>query len=115
MAAPAAPWKQLIMNALEFNSNLKHSSYVQLATIGSNGRPANRTVVFGGFHDDSNKIQINTDSRSCKVEELKQCPFAEICWYFTDSWEQFRIKGSVGIIDGSVPDPVKLQVRIAKL
>ncbi|KAF9602472.1 hypothetical protein IFM89_028486 [Coptis chinensis] len=77
MAASAAPWKQLIMNALELNSNLKHSSYVQLATIGSNGRPANRTVVFRGFHDDSNKIQINTDSRSCKVEELKQCPFAE--------------------------------------
>ncbi|KAF9611243.1 hypothetical protein IFM89_028313 [Coptis chinensis] len=33
----------------------------------------------------------------------------KICWYFTNSWEQFRIKGSVGIIDNSVPDPVKLQ------
>ncbi|KAF6175059.1 hypothetical protein GIB67_026198, partial [Kingdonia uniflora] len=110
----SAPWKQLLLQALETNSKLKHSSFFQLATIGSNGRPANRTVVFRGFEEGSNKIQINTDSRSCKVDDLKGCPFAEvicpeICWYFTDSWEQFRINGRVDVIDGLNPDPVKLQ------
>ncbi|KAB5527219.1 hypothetical protein DKX38_021066 [Salix brachista] len=44
-----------------------------------------------------------------QIEELKHCPFAEICWYFTDSWEQFRISGRVDVIDGSNPDPEKLQ------
>ncbi|KAL5719065.1 pyridoxal 5'-phosphate synthase [Ranunculus cassubicifolius] len=107
----AAPWKQLLLTAMEFNSHLKHSTYFQLATIGCNGKPANRTVVFRGFQEDSNKIQINTDHRSCKVEDLKQFPFAEICWYFIDSWEQFRINGTVDVIDGSNPDPVKLQQR----
>ncbi|KAK9910140.1 hypothetical protein M0R45_034115 [Rubus argutus] len=105
------PWKQLLLSALESNAHLRHSSYFQLATIGSNGRPSNRTVVFRGFQEDNDKIQINTDCRTRKIEELKHCPFAEICWYFTDSWEQFRINGTVDIIDGSNSDPTKLQQR----
>ncbi|KAG9144834.1 hypothetical protein Leryth_025640 [Lithospermum erythrorhizon] len=107
----SAAWKQLLLNAVESNSHLKHSSYFQLATIGSNGKPSNRTVVFRGFQDDSDNIQINTDTRTRKVEDLKHCPYAEMCWYFTDSWEQFRINGSVDTIDASNPDPLKLQQR----
>ncbi|BFG22204.1 pyridoxine/pyridoxamine 5-phosphate oxidase 2 isoform X1 [Prunus yedoensis var. nudiflora] len=110
VTAPA-PWKQLLLNAMESNAHLRHTSYIQLATIACNGRPSNRTVVFRGFQEDSDKIQINTDGRSRKIEELRHCPFAEICWYFTDSWEQFRINGTVDIIDGSNPDPIKLQQR----
>ncbi|XP_074331625.1 pyridoxine/pyridoxamine 5'-phosphate oxidase 2 isoform X2 [Apium graveolens] len=118
-----APWKQLVLNAMQSNSHLKHSSYFQLATIGINGRPANRTVVFRGFQEDSDKIQINTDSRTHKfsVTRLTNNPqyfrlktsknVHSICWYFTDSWEQFRINGAVDVIDGSNPDPVKLQQR----
>ncbi|CAK7348690.1 unnamed protein product [Dovyalis caffra] len=64
-----------------------------------------------GFEENSDRIQINTDCRTRKIEELKHCPFAEICWYFTDSWEQFRINGRVDVIDGSNPDPEKLQQR----
>ncbi|KAI3796487.1 hypothetical protein L1987_39158 [Smallanthus sonchifolius] len=109
--AATAPWKQLLLNALQSNSHLRHSSYFQLATIGPNGMPANRTVVFRGFQDATNKIQINTDCRTHKIEDLTHWPFAEICWYFTDSWEQFRINGAVDVIDGSNPDLIKLQQR----
>ncbi|XP_021815018.1 pyridoxine/pyridoxamine 5'-phosphate oxidase 2 isoform X2 [Prunus avium] len=76
VTAPA-PWKQLLLNAMESNAHLRHTSYIQLATIACNGRPSNRTVVFRGFQEDSDKIQINTDGRSRKIEELKHCPFAE--------------------------------------
>ncbi|XP_028767592.1 pyridoxine/pyridoxamine 5'-phosphate oxidase 2 isoform X1 [Neltuma alba] len=106
-----SPWKQLLMNALESNSHLKHSTFFQLATIGTNGRPSNRTVVFRGFQDNTDKIQINTDGRSRKIEELKHCSSGEICWYFTDSWEQFRINGQIDVIDGLNPSPLKLQQR----
>lgn len=138
--------------------------------------------VFRGFQDNTDKIQINSDTRSRKVlyfsksiflsflfslysclihthtcksliylnkinnmqiEELKSCPFSEvitfwvlhvyffwfrhlvllslfltvymmyqICWYFTESWEQFRINGRVDVIDGSNSDPEKLQVML---
>ncbi|KAL3620093.1 Pyridoxine/pyridoxamine 5'-phosphate oxidase 2 [Castilleja foliolosa] len=33
------------------------------------------------------------------------------CWYFTESWEQFRISRPIDVIDGTNPDPVKLQQR----
>ncbi|EXB83872.1 Uncharacterized protein L484_023479 [Morus notabilis] len=111
METVKAPWKQLLLDAVEANAHLKHSSFFQLATVGCNGRPANRTVVFRGFQEDTDKIQINTDFRSRKVEELKRSPFAEICWYFTESWEQFRINATVDIIDGTIHDPLKLQQR----
>ncbi|KAI9399975.1 hypothetical protein POPTR_002G173800v4 [Populus trichocarpa] len=106
-----SPWKRLLLSAIESNSHLKHSYFVQFATIGSNGRPSNRSVVFRGFEENSDRIQINTDFRTRKIEELNHCPFAEICWYFTDSWEQFRINGRVDVIDGSNPNPAKLQQR----
>ncbi|XP_078154377.1 pyridoxamine 5'-phosphate oxidase family protein [Carex rostrata] len=105
------PWKALLLKALDSNSHLKHSSFFQLATVGTSGRPSNRTVVFRGFEEGSDKIQINTDTRSNKIEELKHFPFSEICWYFSDSWEQFRINGKIDIIDSSNPDPAKLQQR----
>ncbi|XP_078442624.1 pyridoxamine 5'-phosphate oxidase family protein isoform X1 [Wolffia australiana] len=107
----AAPWKQLILSALETNAHLKHNRFIQLATVTPNGQPSNRTVVFRGFFPESDKIQINTDWRSSKIEDLKNCPFGEICWYFTDSWEQFRLSGRIDIIDASYPDPAKLQLR----
>ncbi|MCD9558749.1 hypothetical protein HAX54_016329 [Datura stramonium] len=144
-SSATAPWKQLLLNSINANSHLKHSSYFQLATVGSNGRPSNRTVVFRsvfiissyskfrdfiifivgflssffflvfgrGFQDGTDKIQINTDSRSRKIEDLKHCPFAEVCWYFTETWEQFRIHGKVDMIDASNSEPDKLKQREA--
>ncbi|KAK6142666.1 hypothetical protein DH2020_023014 [Rehmannia glutinosa] len=90
-SSSAAPWKQLLIGSIQANSHLKHYSYFQL--------------------DESDRILINTDTRSRKIDDLKHCPFAEICWYFTESWEQFRISGPVDVIDGMNPDPVKLQQR----
>lgn len=57
-------WKQLLLNALESNTHLKHVSYMQLATVGTNGKPSNRTVVFRGFQDNTDNILINTDTRT---------------------------------------------------
>ncbi|KMZ59628.1 Pyridoxal 5'-phosphate synthase [Zostera marina] len=110
MASPA-PWKQLLLTALDSNSHLKHANFIQIATVGFNGKPSNRTVVFRGFSGNSDKFQINTDLRTNKVEDIKHCPFAEVCWYFTETWEQFRINGKIDIIDGLNSSPLKLQQR----
>ncbi|KAF7051295.1 hypothetical protein CFC21_059546 [Triticum aestivum] len=110
-SALSSPWRALLQRALDANAHLKHSTFFQLATVGAGGRPANRTVVFRGFQEHCDKIQINTDARSNKIGEIKEWPLGEICWYFTDSWEQFRISGIIDVIDGSSPDPAKLQQR----
>nr|CAB3497284.1 unnamed protein product [Digitaria exilis] len=114
-SALSSPWRALLQRALDGNAHLRHSTYIQLATVGAGGWPANRTVVFRGFQEHCDKIQINTDARSNKIGELRNWPFGEvvlqICWYFTDSWEQFRISGIIDVIDGSSADPAKLQHR----
>ncbi|KAL6126337.1 hypothetical protein ACLB2K_074388 [Fragaria x ananassa] len=113
VTAPA-PWKQLLLSALEAASSqcLGSQRPPQTLFLLSARKDDNFTgKTFRGFQEESDKIQINTDCRTRKIEELKHCPFAEICWYFTDSWEQFRINGTVDIIDGSNSDPMKLQQR----
>ncbi|KAK1303337.1 Pyridoxine/pyridoxamine 5'-phosphate oxidase 2 [Acorus calamus] len=51
--------------------------------------------------------------RLSQIDELKAFPFGEICWYFTDSWEQFRISGKIDLIDASNSNPVKFQKAIS--
>ncbi|KAF8780383.1 hypothetical protein HU200_001495 [Digitaria exilis] len=110
-SALSSPWRALLQRALDGNAHLRHSTYFQLATVGAGGWPANRTVVFRGFQEHCDKIQINTDARSNKVCCQRNVCVLQICWYFTDSWEQFRISGIIDVIDGSSADPAKLQHR----
>jgi PPOX class probable FMN-dependent enzyme len=93
-----APWRSPLARALHRNRSLVYSRYVQLATVQADQRPANRTVVFRGFVDGSNQLQFITDQRSQKVEQLRNNPWAEVCWYFPKTREQFRIAGKLQLI-----------------
>lgn len=94
----AQKWLADIVEALEYNSTHHHARYVQLATIGQSGKPAVRNVVFRGFCADSDEFIIHTDMRSDKIQQLQQHPEVELCWYFTESRQQFRISGKTRII-----------------
>lgn len=104
-------WRQLLATSLQANAHLKHSSYFQLATVRKDGRPANRTVVFRGFADESDTLQFTTDSRSNKIEEIHSNPAGEICWYFTDTWEQFRIQGILSVLSNTDVETEKKNLR----
>ncbi|KAJ7563519.1 hypothetical protein O6H91_03G113700 [Diphasiastrum complanatum] len=119
-------WRHLLSNALQANQHLKHSRYLQLATVRANGSPANRTIVFRGFVEGTDKLQFTTDSRSQKATPLPlsvkdfskslfrstKSSFAlRICYYFTDTWEQFRIHGLLEIIGKSETDMNKKLIR----
>lgn len=94
-----APWRPLLARALHRNRSEAHSRYFQLATVRADGRPANRTVVFRGFLDDAtNQLQLITDLRSDKINQIQQQPWAEVCWYFTKTREQFRITGMLELV-----------------
>ncbi|QSJ15607.1 pyridoxamine 5'-phosphate oxidase family protein [Nostoc sp. UHCC 0702] len=93
-----APWRSAIAHALHRNRSLVYARYLQLATIGYNNRPANRTVVFRGFLEDTNQLKFVTDSRSEKADHIQQQPWAEICWYFPNTREQFRINGCLTLV-----------------
>ncbi len=91
------------------NKRDAHNRHFQLATIALNGGPRNRRVVFRGFdgcgesgesgEGSSGGFLIITDARSDKYAELKANNRAELSWYFTQSREQFRLRGQVTIIE----------------
>jgi pyridoxamine 5'-phosphate oxidase len=94
-----APWRQVLARSLHRNRALIYARYFQLATIRTDGRPANRTVVFRGFLPESNQIAIITDCRSQKISQIEQNAEAEICWYFPKTREQFRLGGTLYVVD----------------
>jgi PPOX class probable FMN-dependent enzyme len=106
-----APWRSFLANALKKNRSQPHSRYFQLATVRSDGIPANRTVVFRGFLENTDKLKIITDARSEKIIEIQNQSWGEICWYFTNSREQFRIAGNITIIDANYQNSEFLKVR----
>jgi len=101
---PIAPWRPLLTRALDKNASLPYSRYFQLATVTANGYPANRTVVFRGFLDDTNQLKIITDSRTQKAEQIKHQSWGEACWYFPHTREQFRLTGKLMLVGADAPN-----------
>uniref|UniRef100_A0A6N2L076 pyridoxal 5'-phosphate synthase n=1 Tax=Salix viminalis TaxID=40686 RepID=A0A6N2L076_SALVM len=119
-----SPWKQLLLSAIESNSHLRHSFFflstrnqatidlmadLPIAPSFSGPFKNGRLLVFYeflrkvGFEENSDRIQINTDFRTRKIEELNHCPFAEICWYFSDSWEHSGSMEELKLSMGPIP------------
>ncbi len=99
-----ALWRSHLAGTLHRNRSLPVSRYLQLATVRADGRPANRTVVFRGFLENTNHLKFITDIRSQKVEEINFYPWGEICWYFPKTREQFRIAGKLVLVAAEYPD-----------
>lgn len=93
-----APWRSPLARALHRNRSRAHSRYPQLATVRPTGRPANRTVVFRDFVPDTNSLLFVTDVRSDKIDHIAHLPEGELCWYFTETREQFRLGGQIWVV-----------------
>lgn len=106
-----APWRSPLAKALHLNRSKPFSRYFQLATVTSEGLPTNRTVVFRGFYENTNWLQIITDIRSEKYQHLQKQPQSEICWYFSKTREQFRIGGHIQIITHQEEEERMLNAR----
>ena len=106
-----APWRAPLARALHRNRSRAYSRYPQLATVRPDGRPANRTVVFREFLSDTNSLIFVTDVRSDKILHLTQNPAAELCWYFTQTREQFRLGGEVQVVMPTTEDVALRQIH----
>ncbi len=93
-----APWRLPLGKALHLNRMLANVNYLQLATVRSNGHPANRTIVWRGFRDETNQLKFITDFRSQKIADIYERPWGEACWYFSRTREQFRFHGKLALI-----------------
>jgi len=108
---PLAPWRSPLARALHRNRSLPYARYFQLATVRADDRPANRTVVFRGFLDDTNQLKIVTDARSEKADQIDQNSWGEACWYFPNTREQFRLAGELTLIREDWADAGLLKAR----
>jgi PPOX class probable FMN-dependent enzyme len=108
-----APWRSPLAHALHRNRSQPEARFLQLATLQPNGYPANRTVVFRGFLDDTDQLKFVTDARSEKAEQIEQNPQGEACWYFVKTREQFRLAGVLTLVRGEHPDIELQQARKA--
>lgn len=106
-----APWRSPLAHALHRNRALPYARYVQLATVRTNGRPANRTIVFRGFLENTNQLRFVADNRSEKIGQLNVQPWGEICWYFPKTREQFRILGKLIVVSAEHEDEELLKAR----
>nr|MBV6628721.1 pyridoxamine 5'-phosphate oxidase family protein [Oceanococcus sp. HetDA_MAG_MS8] len=99
-AAAEAPynWVNSLRQAIKKNRREAHNRYVQIATVGSNGQPAVRTLVCRQFDHQQHRLLMVTDQRSQKTEHIRTNPAAEACWYFTRTREQFRLAGTLRLI-----------------
>lgn len=95
---PEPLWRASLLLALHRNRHVAQARYLQLATVRSDGRPANRTVVFRGFLGATDRLTAVTSMRSAKVRELDAFPWTEACWYFPMTREQFRLGGRAVVV-----------------
>lgn len=91
-------WKDAIERALASSGDDPSARWVQLATVGLDGAPSVRTVVFRGFVEGRTTLRFTTDLRSTKVAEIAREPRAEACWMFNERREQFRLCGTLRVI-----------------
>lgn len=105
-------WQVLLDKALEHHRNITYARYLQLATVNAENRPANRTVVFRGFYG-ADCLKFAIDSRSEKVRQIVGQPWAEACWYFTETREQFRLSGLLHLVQEDNADMTLQQARQA--
>ncbi len=106
-----APWRIPLARALHRNRALAYARYFQLATLRPDGKPANRTVVFRGFLEPGNRLKIIADRRSEKIDQLAHQPWAEACWYFPKTREQFRLSGEMVVVQAESTDSGLQQAR----
>lgn len=98
------PWRSNLAASLHRNRSLIYSRYLQLATIRPDGTPANRTIVFRGFLENTNSLKFVTDSRTQKTQQINHNAAAEACWYFPKTREQYRISGKLILITANYHD-----------
>lgn len=114
-----APWRSPLARALHLHRSQPQARYFQLATVAPDGKPHNRTVVFRGFSDRSDRLKIVADTRSDKIPQLRHQSWGEACWYFAKTREQFRLAGPLLVVTketpgtaAEVPDPELQRERL---
>ena len=98
-------WVRLLRDALDDEYGRDRPRIATLATVDERGRPRARSVVCRKLTDDGATWYVS-DGRSEKNAHVRANPSAEIVFWLSGRREQFRILGTMTIVDG--PDRAML-------
>ena len=73
--------------------DVKEATAVSLATTSRDRMPSNRMVLLKGFDAEGFCFYTNLGSR--KAQQLKESPFAAMCFYWEPLGKQIRIEGHI--------------------
>ena len=90
-------WRAELERSLDENRAAPHHRFIQLATLGLDGAPRVRSLVSRGFGE-GHSLLFCADLLSEKTGELHAEPRAELCWYLTESREQYRVRGVAEVV-----------------
>jgi pyridoxamine 5'-phosphate oxidase len=91
-AFPANPFEQFEKWMDEaINSGTQIPNAIHLSTTGKDGRPSGRIVLLNGFDDRGFIFYTNYESR--KGNDLENCRFAAITFFWNELYRQVRIEG----------------------
>ena len=102
-------WRETLDDILQRHAHLPTAAFAQVASVRADGRPANRTLSFRFFLSD-NRLLFTADSRTEKIAQFEANPWAEACWYFSESRVQFRLLGTMH----TVRDPDEEEMILAR-
>ncbi len=83
-------------------AELPEPTAMNLATVGSNGRPSARIVLLKGF--DENGFVFFTNYESRKGHELAEAQWAALTFHWVELERQVRIEGHVVKVDDAISD-----------
>ena len=86
------PWRPLLRGARQREGRSPQARWLQLATLGADGAPSVRTLVFRGWAGPA-ELDLLTDRRSSQSAELAAQPRVELCWLLPKARSQFRLRG----------------------
>jgi len=86
------PWRTLLRGARQREGRSPQARWLQLATLGLDGAPRVRTLVFRGWAGAAT-LDLLTDGRSGKAAELIAESRVELCWLLPKARAQYRLRG----------------------
>jgi len=90
-------WTRLIRGVHDRHAPARHPT---LATVTAQGKPQARTVVLRATDKREGTLDIHTDLRSAKVEDLRVTPFAALHVWDHSAHLQIRLEARVTILIG---------------
>ncbi len=101
MSANTLPdWRVLLRGARQREGRSPGARWLQLASVGTDGTPRVRTLVFRGWAD-AVRLDLLSDGRSTKAEDLAAQPAVELCWLLPKARSQFRLRGHLELPAGA--------------